>query len=193
MSIWIASYILLWLITLFLLFALISLYRHVGLIHMRFGPRGALDLADEGPATGERIAEPVLTDTTGTRHVLTDGASQRILIYVSATCDTCVQLIPAIRTLSRHSAAHVIVLSLDSTTSYESALPGLPMVSAGALARAHRIRNTPYAIAVDEHGIVAGKGIVNNLEHLEDMERALERPTKEATLNHSAAAPQIPT
>jgi len=178
MSIWIASYILLWLIAIFLTAALISLYRHVGLIHMRFGPRGALALAGEGPDLGDRIPETVVTDVNGVHHSLNDGSSRHMLIYVSATCDTCKMLIPAIKTLVRTSSTQVLILCLDATEAYEMALPAIPVVAAESLAQVHLIKNTPYAIAVDEHGLVAAKGIVNTLEHLEDIERKLDRRSR---------------
>jgi methylamine dehydrogenase accessory protein MauD len=190
MNFWVVSYVVLWILVLFQFLALISLYRHVGLIHMRFGPRGALAMAGEGPPVGERIPEPVFTDIEGVEHALTDGLHDRMLIYLSASCVTCQQLLPGIRTLSRESDAQIVILTLESSAPYESVLSGFPIVRADELARRHLVYNTPFAIGVDSHGTVVSKGIVNTLEHLEDLEKAFSTRNSgvEAAVASEAAA-----
>ena len=49
---WAASYAVLWLLVFALCVVVVALARQIGTLHLRLGPRGALDLEDEGPVVG---------------------------------------------------------------------------------------------------------------------------------------------
>ena len=55
---WEASYAVLWLGVAALAVLVLSLYRQVGVLHLRLGPRGALEEEGEGPELGAQIDHP---------------------------------------------------------------------------------------------------------------------------------------
>src|SRR6476646_5574020 len=55
---WVASYAALWLAVAALAALVLALYRQVGVLHLRLGPRGALEEEGEGPELGAQIDHP---------------------------------------------------------------------------------------------------------------------------------------
>src|SRR5687767_6341449 len=52
---WAFAFVVLWLLVVVLCIVVIALARQVGTLHLRLGPRGALEIDDEGPALGEPL------------------------------------------------------------------------------------------------------------------------------------------
>src|SRR3954468_551023 len=57
---WEASYAVLWLAVVALVVLVLSLYRQVGVLHLRLGPRGALEQEGEGPELGASVEHPAV-------------------------------------------------------------------------------------------------------------------------------------
>ena len=53
---WALAFVVLWLLVVVVCIVVIALARQVGTLHLRLGPRGALEIDDEGPALGEPIS-----------------------------------------------------------------------------------------------------------------------------------------
>jgi uncharacterized membrane protein YphA (DoxX/SURF4 family) len=120
----------------------LALYRQVGVLTLRLGPRVPLELAEEGPEVG--APAPAL-----------EGLQLRgaeLVAFFSPGCRLCRQLAPGVAALARQGLAVRVVEEADDELAFERwNVPGTPFV----------------AHVVD--GVVAAKGTVNTLEELEEL------------------------
>lgn len=120
----------------------LALYRQVGVLTLRLGPRVPLELAEEGPEVG--APAPAL-----------EGLELRgveLVAFFSPGCRLCRQLAPGVAALARQGLAVRIVEESEDELAFERwNVPGTPFV----------------AHVVD--GIVAAKGTVNTLEEVEEL------------------------
>ena len=125
-----------------------ALYRQVGVLTLRIGPRVPFELAEEGPELG--LPAPALDGLRGRR--------SEVVFFFSSTCRICRQLSAGVAALARQGLAVRVV---------EEELEG------DAFAR-WNVPGTPFVVHLVD-GVVAAKGTVNTLEELEslvDMGRA---------------------
>src|SRR5438046_2589140 len=87
---WEASYAVLWMAVVALVVLVLSLYRQVGVLHLRLGPRGALEEEGEGPELGASVSHPAVTLGRAT-----------LVAFTSAGCPVCHQIVPGLRVLER--------------------------------------------------------------------------------------------
>jgi len=170
MSMWVISYIALWLVVAALVFSDVVLFRQLGLLHLRFGPRGALAL-DEGPAIGASAPRFSAVDQFGTTHAIGGAGLSRLIVFVTPKCAVCDDLIPALRAVHA-SAQNVLVVSAAdaaSTRPFAEKLGRVPIVASSEAAETYNVASTPFSIYIDAGGTVRSKGLVNNLEQLEEV------------------------
>jgi uncharacterized membrane protein YphA (DoxX/SURF4 family) len=118
----------------------LALYRQVGVLTLRLGPRVPFELAEEGPEVGK--AAPALEGLRGRR--------PEVVFFFSSTCRLCRQLSPGVAALARQGLAVRVVeeeQEADAFTRWN--VPG-----------------TPFVVHLVD-GVVAAKGTVNTLEELE--------------------------
>lgn len=187
---WAASYVVLWGLVLVLCVIVVALARQVGALHLRLGPRGALELDEEGPPLGE-APEPVdATDLSGRAVTIGGPGESQLLLFVSPGCRLCDEVLPGLPVIARRTdMAAYVVTGLDAAET-KSRFGGKPLgtsVVAGKLtAQAYAIPGTPYAVALDERGVVRAKGTVNSLEQLEGLVETAARRI-EGTPAHPSA------
>lgn len=145
-SLWVASYVLLWLAVLVLGFSVIALLRQIGVLHTRLRPLG-VNPAGEGPEVGEPAPE-----LAGHRW---GDTAMTLVAFTSERCSICRTLVPSLRVLEREYAGEVRLLVL------EHAAPN------AATFAAFGVRSTPYVVAIDTVGVVRGAGVANSLEQVE--------------------------
>ncbi len=181
---WAASYVVLWLLVVVLCVVVVALARQIGTLHLRLGPRGALEMDDEGPALGE-APEPVAADDIDGRPVTIGGPGDaQVLIFVSPGCMLCEQVLPALPALARtNDLAPYVLTDVDATESAltfgPKRLPA-PVVPGATIASTYGVPGTPYVVVLDRHGVVRAKGTVNNLEQIEGLiHTARHRPGAE--------------
>src|SRR5918999_5672811 len=93
---WAASYAVLWLLVGVLVVVVVALARQIGTLHLRLGPRGALEMDDEGPPLGE-APEPVdALDIDGRAVTVGGPGNAQVLMFVSPGCMLCEQVLPAL-------------------------------------------------------------------------------------------------
>jgi methylamine dehydrogenase accessory protein MauD len=146
-SVWIATYVLLWLAVLVLAVAVVALLRQIGVLHARLHPMG-VHFGGEGPELGS-VAPPV----PGLSYA---EAPLTLLAFTSPTCEVCKVLRPSLSAVQRsYREVQVRVLDLDDATrpSFE----------------AFNVRSTPYVVAVGDDGTVRGRGVANSLEQVEEL------------------------
>jgi methylamine dehydrogenase accessory protein MauD len=170
---WAASYAVLWLLVVVLCVVVVALARQIGTLHLRLGPRGALEMDDEGPPLGE-APEPVdATDIDGAAVTIGGPGAAQVLMFVSPGCMLCEQVLPALPAIaSTNDLAPYVLTDVDATESALTFGPkrlSAPVVPAVLIASAYEVPGTPYVVVLDRHGVVRAKGTVNNLEQMEGL------------------------
>lgn len=181
-TIWLVSYLLLWLIVILLTLATVLLARQVSLLYRRLGPAPAR-MENEGPDVGT-MPDPVAALTLDGLRVDAGGRRDKpqLLVFVSTNCLTCDALTPAIRTIWKKERDNVEILtvcmtpdeSLARTFIKRNKLYEVPCIATGELGRQYRIQNPPYGVLLNRDGLVITKGVVNNLDHIESLLSAVE-------------------
>lgn len=181
-DIWLSSYLCLWILVVFLLLAVFTLARQIGLLHRRLPPFGAM-MTNDGPEVGARAPELEAVDLRGRPAELGRNQGKKtLLLFVSPMCDACAELAPAVRRIwkSERQSLQVVIVSLndDEAANQRFAarykLRDLPYVMSRKVAVDYRILSAPYGLLIDQHGVIRAKGVVNNLEHLESLLNAGE-------------------
>jgi methylamine dehydrogenase accessory protein MauD len=177
MSFLIASQIVLWIGLLVLGTVCVALARQIGVLHQRIAPAGALSLRQPlklGDATPQ-MALPALDGGIVQIGGVRSGRSQ-LLLFLSPDCAICDALLPAVR--SAHSAERKwldIILASDGETDKHAEfvkaknLGKFPYVVSEHLGRSYGVAKLPYAVLIDEAGLLASTGLVNTREHLESL------------------------
>jgi methylamine dehydrogenase accessory protein MauD len=178
MTAFMMSYVLLWALVIALSLVIFALARQIGVLHDRIAPTGALMLA-KGLSVGQ--AAPIVTVGDldgGTRQVGAATADGRntLVMFVSPTCPLCKVLLPVLKASQRSEHAWLeIVLASDGDERAQAdfrkrqGLQSFPYVLSPALGIAYQINRLPYAVLLDERGIVLARGLINSREHLESL------------------------
>lgn len=144
-SVWIASYVLLWLAVLGLSVVVVALLRQVGVLHTRLRPLG-VHFAGEGP--DRLVAAPPVP---GVEYA---DAAMTLVAFSSPTCEVCHELLPSLRAMERqYRDLRLVEVELGERSK--------PVFSA------FNVRSTPYVVTVDRAGVVQGRGVANSLEQVE--------------------------
>jgi methylamine dehydrogenase accessory protein MauD len=179
--------------------AVLAHSRLLGLLHMRLGPAGARPLAD-GPAVGTQLGPLQAKLLDGSPWSMRfPHASSTILVFISPQCQTCNALVPHVQDFVRlnPSANLQLVSTIDDTgmnrayVTYRR-VQGPPYLLGEAMAAELDVEATPYALLVDEAGIVRAKGVVNTYENLVLLaqgNRVLSRATAAARPEATEAQP----
>jgi len=140
--------------------AVLALGREVGMLRLRLGPAGALEVSGEGPALGARID---LLE----RFEPGPDAELALAIFTSRGCRVCESLEPALASLARDPL--LALRRFDEQADVE-------------VWEELRIPGSPFALALDLDGRVLAKGTFNNLAQLESVLAAAERRRAERGL-----------
>jgi methylamine dehydrogenase accessory protein MauD len=180
----VASVILLWIVVIALAAVVFALTRQIGVLYERVAPAGAL-MIGRGVVVGE--AAPVVRAASLGGEVEMVGAARAdgratLVFFLSPTCPVCKTLLPVLRSLAREEAARLRILLAGDGAADEhevfvrsEKLEAFPFVLSTRLGMTWQIAKLPYAVLVDEAGIVRSHGIVNTREHLESLVEAHER------------------
>lgn len=182
---WAASYFVLWALVIVLAVMVVALARQVGTLHLRLGPRGALEMDDEGPALGEAPPAGSAQSLDGKTIEIGGPGEAQLVLFVSPGCMVCEQVTPSLRAVARMGELVPYVLTdLDiheTRRAYASKEVGAPVASARELTQSWDIPGTPYVVILDDTGVVRGKGTVNNLEQMEGLIATAKRRADNAS------------
>ena len=142
----------------------LALAREVGMLRLRLGPEGALEIAEEGPRLGSRT-------NVVERFQFEPEASLALAVFVADGCHVCRSLEPAISALANDPIVAVETFEEQVETEVWSEL---------------EIPGSPFAVALDSEGTVLAKGTFNNLVQLESVLGAAERRAAERAMATSA-------
>ena len=161
---WIAAFVAQWVLLIVLGIVVVALARQVGTLHLRLGPRGALEIDDEGPGLGDALPAMPARGANGDPIVVGGPGERRLVLFSSPTCLVCREVAPALPAAAR---AGDLVPQVLHDPEAERAL-GVP--------------GTPFLLVLDELGVVRAKGTVNNLEQVEGLvDTAARRIREEGT------------
>ena len=167
---WLASYVVLWFVVLALALLVVALAREVGTLHLRLGPRGALEVDEEGPPLGQAPPPTAALDLDDRTVELSGPGDRRLLLFVSLTCSLCREVLPGLRAVARDGIRPVAVTDAEREEAVRAyTRRPAPVVPSAETHRLFRVPGTPYAVVLDELGTVRAKGTVNNLEQLEGL------------------------
>ncbi len=142
----------------------LALAREVGMLRLRLGPEGALEIAEEGPRLGSR------SDVVE-RFSFEPETSLALAVFVSDGCHVCQALEPSISALANDPT-----VAVESFEEHQEA----------AVWSELEIPGSPFAVALDREGTVLAKGTFNNLVQLESVLGAAERRSAERGLAAAA-------
>jgi methylamine dehydrogenase accessory protein MauD len=180
----IVSNLLLWVLVIGLGLTVLALARQVGVLYERIAPAGAL-MISQGPEVGDIAPEFDLETLDG--EMLTIGgvpASNKstLLFFLSPNCPVCNTLIPVLKSIRRKESKWLdIILASDGEPEQQRAfvarkeLSGFPYVLSTQLGMTYQIAKLPFAVLLDENGVLRAKGLTNNREHLESLFEAMEQ------------------
>ncbi|MBA2311539.1 MAG: thiol-disulfide isomerase [Actinobacteria bacterium] len=178
---WLASYVVLWVLVVALCVVVVALARQIGTLHLRLGPRGALEIDSEGPPIGEAAGPLELAAIDDRRVTIGRRGEAELLMFVSPGCHVCEQVLPSVDAVA--SAGRLAPYVLTDVDKEETALAfggrdlRAPVVPGLEAAQRYEVPGTPYVIVLDDYGVVRAKGTVNNLEQVEGLVDAARRRT----------------
>ena len=168
---WVTSYVVLWILVVALAVLVLALARQIGTLHLRLGPRGALELDDEGPALGEAPEAADLVTIDGETVTVGGPGEPQLVLFVSPGCPVCREVVPSLPVAARAGgmAARIVADVEDERVEHAYWNAAAPVVRSPSLARTYAVPGTPYAVVFDTVGVVRAKGTVNNLEQIEGL------------------------
>lgn len=182
MTLLIASQALSWAVIAALAVLCLALARQVGVLHERIAPAGALSIAT-GVAVGARA--PELSAPTLANQLATIGGPRersQLLFFLSPDCPVCKKLLPALKAAARSESAWMELMlvsdgAADAHRAFVQAygLEAYPYAVSELVGRTFGVSKLPFAVLIDETGVVAASGLVNTREHLDSLFEAKDR------------------
>lgn len=175
-----AIVMLLALVVLVLIFAVIALARQIGILHTRLAPAGAL-MTTAGPGVGDK--SPVLSMADIAGNLVTVGGETRkptLIMFVSPTCPICKDLVPMAISMARSEKLDLVFGSDGGQPARHEEyikrmkMENYPYIVSLELGMKFEVAKLPYAVLLDEHGVLRSKGLVNSREHLESLVNAMQ-------------------
>lgn len=173
----------LWALVVALAVLVFALARQIGTLHLRLGPRGALELDDEGPPLDE-APEPMEARDGDGRPVTVGGpGAAQLLLFVSPGCPVCREVLPSLPVAARVGGMAPLVVADAPGSDAHGSSNGAPVIVAPDIAAAFAVPGTPYAVAIDRLGVVRAKGTVNSLEQMEGLVDTARRRLQESPVS----------
>lgn len=170
-----------------LFFLVFALARQIGVLYERIAPAGALML-EQKLKVGDPAPRLKVKDLNSTNDI-TIGEQEhadksQLLFFLSPDCPVCKTLLPIIRSVRGTEKEWLdVVLATDydqdETGRFieEQNLGDFAFVNSGFLGKSCGVGKLPYAILVDESGVIKSMGLVNSREHFESLFIAKEIDT----------------
>jgi methylamine dehydrogenase accessory protein MauD len=169
---------LLWVLVVGLALVVLALARQIGVLHERIAPAGALSLSG-GLKAGETVPPLALPSLAHGNLTLDEFARREhgvLLFFLSPTCPVCKSLLPVVQRIAREEPWLELLLASDGGEQREHrnyvnehGLDHLPYVLSQELGLTFQVSKLPYAVLVDEAGILVAQGLVNSREHIESL------------------------
>ena len=162
-------------VVLVLVLAMVALARQIGVLHTRLAPAGAL-MTTAGPKIGQPA--PVLSVPDIKGDSITVGGPRKLpqlVLFVSPTCPVCKELVPTARSMAKDEKLSLVFgsdggqIAKHSDYVNKMKIEKYPYVVSLELGMKFEVGKLPYAVLIDEQGVLRSKGLVNSREHLESL------------------------
>ena len=172
---WILSVVFLWAVVLFLGFLLLGTLRSLGLLSWRLEQLEATTpkrLGRDGLKPGKRAPDFTLPGADGNEVSLHDFAGRKVLlVFTQAGCSPCKAVIPELNRLERGDTQVLVINNgdPDATRKWSTEVGArFPVLSQEkfSISKQYEVFATPFAFLIDEKGVIASKGIINNRQHI---------------------------
>lgn len=179
----VVSNIALWIGFIAMVLVNLALARQIGVLYERVAPAGALMMNQKLAvgAAAPKLAVVALDGGTEEVGTVVDGKSQ-LLFFLSPDCPVCNELTPALKSAARAESDWLrVVLASDGDEQdhrgyiERKGLQQFPYVVSELLGKTYGVAKLPYAVLIDEQGVIASMGIINSREHLDSLFEAKER------------------
>jgi methylamine dehydrogenase accessory protein MauD len=167
---------LLWVVVICLGVAVLALARQVGVLHERVAPAGAL-ISGSGPGVGEQSPRIEVHALAG--NAITIGGTLAtgkavLMLFVSQTCPICKKLIPIALDFARSERLDVLFVGDADLAEQKKLISQFGIaenrfINGPEIGMTYRIDKLPYAVLLDDLGVIAAKGLVNSREHFESL------------------------
>jgi methylamine dehydrogenase accessory protein MauD len=177
MSPWsLISFAALWLVVLFLGFLLLGALRAMGLLRWRLEQLEATTpsrIGRGGLKPGKKAPDFTLPSVAGGEVSLHDFAGRRVfLVFTQSGCKPCHRIVPELNKLQRAGDVQVLVVNngeVEATRQWAgeagACFPVL-VQQQFSVSKRYEMYATPFAFLIDEQGVIASKGIINNGQHI---------------------------
>jgi len=176
MTIMMVSQALLWGVVILLSVTVLALARQVGVLHERVAPAGAL-ISGAGPGVGEKSPKMEVHALAG--NAITVGGplaagKAMLMLFVSQTCPICKKLIPIAVNFAKSERLDVLFVGDADLAEQKKLIAQFDLdehcfVNGPEVGMAYRVDKLPYAVLLDDQGVIAAKGLVNSREHFESL------------------------
>jgi methylamine dehydrogenase accessory protein MauD len=167
---------LLWGVVVLLSLTVLALARQIGVLHERVAPAGAL-INGAGPGVGEQAPRLEVHAIGG--NAITVGATlakgkAMLMLFVSQTCPICKKLIPIALDFARSERLDVLFVGDADLAEQRKLIDRFGIdehcfVNGSEIGMAFRVDKLPYAVLLDDEGVISAKGLVNSREHFESL------------------------
>jgi methylamine dehydrogenase accessory protein MauD len=174
---WLLSYVALWLVVLFLGFLLLGALRALGLLRWRLEQLEATTPSRTGRGglkPGKKAPDFTLPCVSGGEVSLHDFAGRRVfLAFTMSGCKPCHPIIPELNKLQRRGAVQVLVVNngdFEATRQWaDGAGVCFPVLAQQqfSVSKRYEMYATPFAFLIDERGVIASRGLINNGQHID--------------------------
>jgi methylamine dehydrogenase accessory protein MauD len=127
----------------------------------------------DGLKVGARAPRFVLPGVDGTEVALGDFAGRRVLlVFTQDGCAPCHNVLPELDRLHRDGLGVLVVNNGHPDAALRWAARAgvrVPILIQEKLelSRRYEVYATPFAFLIDERGVIASKGLINNRQHIE--------------------------
>ena len=178
-GVWLASYIVLWLVVVVLAFLLAGSLRRLGLMQLRLGDDPGALITDSGLERGAQAPEFVAahSETEEPVSLYELPPVPRLLVFASPGCLSCRELIPGLNEVrtTRNGEFDFLVIcrgDIESCRSFgRMNRLEAPMVidTDGQIEKDYMVTLTPFAYLLDHEGRVVIRGVANDWRQLESL------------------------
>ena len=175
----IVSNVMAWLAVFGLGLLVLSLARQIGILHERINPAGALMIASE-LEVGSNSPSFDLEALDGRQITLgkpREDNKRTLLYFLSPTCPICSSLLSVVRDIADKDTGLDVVLMSDGPKDEHEAyrkrkrkeIGSFPYVLSENVGRSFGVGKLPYAVLIDQAGVIRAHGLVNTREHIESL------------------------
>jgi methylamine dehydrogenase accessory protein MauD len=170
------SHVAAWLVTALLAFLLLGALRALALLRWRLEQLEAVTptrVGRGGLKPGKPAPDFTLPAAAGGEVSLHDFAGRRVfLVFTQSGCKPCHRILPELNKLQRGGDVQVLAVNNgepEATRRWaDGARAAFPVLvqQQFAVSKRYEVYATPFAFLIDERGIIASKGLVNNRQHI---------------------------